>query len=281
MLKNYNYAVTIILYPFLITLSYLKLSHYLKSELYTYLILALLIIFIPSFIMSLYSAAEAILTSKKKWRIILLILLSIFYLPIFYTKNIVKEEKYLGILLFIISIPLTYITFEACYKEVDKLFQRAYKVYVVIDENYIHYSSNKLFSINVDKTFRCNEDDMGEYVIACDRLEDDSFIGIYSYDITNEDEYDINDKFEFHLGQVLEYIEESGNTYEVYNDDAIVRIEYGENVVLMTQSNYLLTDSRYSLIIMKEMPKEYLSVEEYQKMIDSISFFNYNERVSS
>ena len=99
MLKNYNYMLTIILYPFVILLSYLKLSNYLKSDLYTYLIIIMLIIFIPSFIMSLYGVSEEILHSKKKWRIIFLIFLSIFYLPIYYTKYVACEEKYLCYLL--------------------------------------------------------------------------------------------------------------------------------------------------------------------------------------
>ena len=197
MLKNYNYMLTIILYPFIMALSYLKLINYLKSSLYTYLIIIMVIIFIPSFIMSLYSAADEILHSKKKWRIIFLVLLSIFYLPIYYTKYVAKEEKYLGYLLFICAIPLTILMINAATKKLTIFMSKVYKDYVIINENYIQFATNKLFSINVDKTFRCNNYDIGDYVISCDRLEDDSFIGIYSYDISFDSDEDIEEKLEF------------------------------------------------------------------------------------
>ena len=281
MLRNYNYVVTILLYPFILILSYLSFTRVLKDSLYTYLIIVMLFFFIPSFIMSLYHASEEILNSKKKWRMIFLILLSIFYLPIYYTKYVAKEEKYLGYLLFVIAVPLTILTIMAGNKRLLVFFNNIYRNNVVINDNYVLYSSNKLFSINVDKTFRCNSDDIGDYVISCDRLEDDSFIGVYSYDVTLEDEEEIEEKLDFHLGQTLDYIEEKGYTYEINSDSNIVSISYNENTILITQSNYLVGEKKYSLIILKEMPKEYISYEEYQKMIDSVYFLNYNEGVSS
>lgn len=281
MLRNYNYVVTILLYPFILILSYLSFTRVIKDSLYTYLIIVMLFFFIPSFIMSLYHASEEILNSKKKWRMIFLILLSIFYLPIYYTKYVAKEEKYLGYLLFVIAVPLTILTIMAGNKRLLVFFNNIYRNKVVINDNYVLYSSNKLFSINVDKTFRCNSDDIGDYVISCDRLEDDSFIGVYSYDVTLEDEEEIEEKLDFHLGQTLDYIEEKGYTYEINSDSNIVSINYNENAILITQSNYLVGEKKYSLIILKEMPKDYISYEEYQKMIDSVYFLNYNEGVSS
>ncbi len=283
MLKNYNYILTIILYPFILALSYLRLINYIKGNLYTYLIIFMIIIFIPSFIMSLYSALDEILYSKKKWRVIPLIFLSIFYLPIYYTKYVSKEEKYLGIIVFIITIPLAILTINAATIKLDKVWRKAFKNYVVVNENYVQMASNNLFSLGVDKTFRCTNEDIGDYVISCDRLEDDSFIGIYSYDVSNDSEEDILDKFDFHIGQTLDYIEESGFTYELIDTgrDTFVEIDYNENAILISQSNYLVGDIKYSLIIMKEVKKELVDYEEYQKMIDSIYFLNYNVGVSS
>ena len=268
MLKNYNYILTILLYPFILVLTYFKFTNFIKGDLYTYLILIMLIIFIPSFIMSLYGIAEDILKSNKKWRIIFLILLS-------------KEEKYLGYLLFIISIPLTGLAINATNERLLKTFNYLYRSYVVINEQYVYYSSNNLFSINVDKSFRCSRDDIGDYVISCDRLDDDSFIGIYSYDASLDDEEELEEKLNFHLEQTIDYILENGYTYEITNDSNIIEIDYNENTILLTESNYMVGEAKYCLIIIKEMPKEYISYEEYQKMIDSIYFLNYNEEVSS
>ena len=276
MLKNYNYVLTILLYSFILVLSYLELSNLLKGDIYIYIIVILLLFFIPSFIMSLYSASEEILKSKKKWRIILLITLSIFYLPIYYTMYVSKEEKYLGFLLFIISIPLTFITMKAINTSLYKYFYSAFKSPVSTNEHYIYYSKNKLFTINVDTSFRCNKEDIGDYVISCDRLVDDSFIGIYSYDVTKEDNDEIEEKLDFHLEQTLDYINENNSKYYINNKDDIIEINYGENTIFITQSNYLIDNKKYSLIIIKEMPREYMDYDEYQKMIDSIEFLNYN-----
>lgn len=283
MLKRYNYMLTIILYPFILVLSYLKLINYLKSDLYTYLIFAMIIVFIPSFIMSLYGALEEIFNSNSKWRVILLIILSIFYLPIYYTKYVSKEEEYLGYLLFIICVPLTILTANSVNQKINLFLLNAYKNYTVFNEHYVYYPKDSLFSIDVDKSFRCNNKDIGDYVISCDRLEDDSFIGIYSYDISYDKEEDILDKLEFHIKQTIDYIENNGYIYEIVNNgnDNIVQIDYDINSILITQRNYEIDSNKYSLIIMKEVPKELVDYEEYQKMIDSVNFLNYNDGVSS
>ena len=283
MLKNYNYMLTIILYPFILMLCYLRFTNIIKSELYIYLIVGMLFIFIPSFIMSLYGISEEILHSKKKWRMIFLILFSIFYIPIYYTKYVSKEEKYLGYILFIIGIPLFILTIKASQDKLYSYLSKIYKNYAVINENYVQYAKDKLFSIGIDKTFRCNNDDIGEYAISCDRLEDDSFIGIYSYDISYDSEEEIEEKMNFHINQTIEYIEENGYTYEFVetSDDSIIQIDYNDNSILMKQNNYEIDDSKYSLIVMKEVPKTLIDYEEYQKMIDSVYFLNYNDGVSS
>ena len=281
MLKNYNYMLTILLYPFIVILSYLKLMNNLKGSFYTYLIIIMIIIFIPSFIMSIYGASEEIFKSKKKWRIIPLILLSIFYLPIYYTKYVSKEEKYLGYILFIITIPLTLLTINACNRRLLLYINNMNRNYVIIDNHYVQHSTNNLFVIDVDETFRCNGEDIGDYVVSCDRLEDDSFIGIYSYDVTLEDDYEIEEKLDFHIKQTLDYIEEMGYEYEINDESNIIEIDYNENTILITQLNYEIDDNKYSLIVIKEMPRENISYEEYQKMIDSVYFLNYNEKVSS
>lgn len=276
MLKNYNYMLTILFYPFILILSYLSLNNMLKGEIYQYLISIMIIIFIPSFIMSLYMASEEILSSNKKWRMILLIFLSIFYLPIYYTKYVSREEKYLGYILLILTIPLTIITSCACEKKLLEYFNDVYKYYVIEKENYVYYAPNNLFSIAVDPSFRCNKENIGEYTISCDRLEDDSFIGIYSYNISSDNEEDIYEKLEFHIDQTIGYIKEKKYNYEINDDDKIIRIDYDKNTILITQENYEFNDIKYSLVIMKEMPKELINYSEFQKMIDSIVFLNYN-----
>ena len=281
MLKNYNYILTIILYPFILVLSYLILDNYLHSSFYLYLDLLMIIVFIPSFIMSLYNALEEILSSKKKWRVILLILFSYFYLPIYYTKYISKSEKYLGSIITILGIVLSYYTFS---KFNDRLFEfltNAFKNNVIINENYIYISADKKFTMNVSKDFRCNRNDIGDYVIYCDRLDDDSFIGVYSYEINDYNEEDILDILNFHINQSEEYIKESGYISDLEKKDDILEINYNNMVILLTQRIYVANDNQYSLVIIKEMPKELEDIQEFQKMIETIYFLNYNGIESS
>ena len=274
MLKNYNYMLTIILYPFMMLLSYLKLTNVIKGNFYIYLIGFMIVIFIPSFIMSLYGIVEDILKGKNKWHIILLILLSIIYLPIYYTRHIIKEEKFLGYFLTFLSILLSILTINSLNKKLSLYFTNIYSNYYAISNHFVYYSTDGLFEIDVDKSFRCTRDDVGDYVVYCDRLYDDSFIGIYSYDISYDTDEEIKEKLDFHVNQTTDYIKEKGSVYEISNYDNITLIDYDDNVILITQKNYSIDDKKYSLIIMKEVPREYINYEEYQEMINSIRILN-------
>ena len=281
MLKNYNYVITILLYPFLLLVSYLYFSSSLNGDFYLYLIIAMVIIFIPSFIMSLYGVVEEILNSKSKWRIILLVIFSYFYLPIYYTKYVSKEEKYLGYFIVILSGVSSFFAFNAFNKKIYSFLTNAYKNNVVINDRFIYTSVDKLFTINVSKDFRCNQNNIGDYVVYCDKLDDDSFIGIYSYNVTDYDDDEISDILDFHLKQTEEYIKEKEYVSEVKKINDIFVINYNNMIILLTEKNYVTENGNYSLIIIKEMPKELEDIEEFQKMIETIYFLNYNEEESS
>lgn len=281
MAKSYNYILTIILYPFILLFELLMLKGILKSNFYLYLIIIMVILFFPSFIMSLYNSLEEILSSKKKWRLVLLIFLPFFYLPIYYTKYVSKEEKYLGIILCILSIILSCFTYSYFNKWMGKIFKEIYQGSVIINGRFTYASSDNLFLIDISKDYRCKNSDIGDYTISCEKLDDDSFIGVYLYDITDFDDEEIVDIMTFHINQSLEYISESGYKGIVNNLDEIIEIDYNNMVILLTQKNYLVNDNEYSLIFMKEMPKEMEDKEEFQKMIETVWFLNYNEKESS
>ena len=281
MLKNYNYILTIMLYPFMFLLGFLILNGNLQNTLYQYLLLIMIIIFIPSFIMSLYHALDEIIYSKKKWRILLLIIFPFFYLPIYYTIYVSKQEKYLGFILCILSIVTSCFTYRAFNIELNKWLMEAYKDNVVVSDNFTYISKNNLFSINVSQDFRCLNKDIGDYVISCDKIEDDSFIGIYSYDISDYDEKEVSDILDFHINQSLEYIKESGYEALVTKKDDMITIDYHDMVIFLTQNNYIVGNNKYSLIVFKEMPKSLENENDFKKMIETIYFLNYNEEVSS
>lgn len=281
MLKNYNYILTIMLYPFILLLEVLMLKGILKSNLYLYLIIIMVVVFVPSFIMSLYNALEDIFASKKKWRCILLILFPFFYLPIYYTKYVSKEEKYFGIVLCLLSLILSYFLYNYSKEWLAKVFKDIYKDSVVVSNGFTYTTSDNLFLIDISKDFRCKNKDIGDYAISCDKIDDDSFIGVYRYNITDYDEEEIFDILTFHLDQSLEYINENGYEGIVNKEDEIIEISYNDMIILLTQKNYLVDNNKYSLIFIKEMPKELEDKEEFQKMIETVYFLNYNEKESS
>ena len=281
MLKNYNYVLTIMLYPFILIIEFLLFKGNLKGDFYWYLTILMNIIFIPSFIMSLYNSLEEILHSNKKWRIVLLILFPFFYLPIYYTKYISKEEKYLGIILCILGLIFSYLTYKSFTNRLAIWLDELYSGSILVNEHFTYNTLDNLFSMDVSSDFRCKNKDIGDYVISCDKIKDDSFIGVYSYEISNYTEKELSDILLFHLNQSLDYIKEHGYTGEVNNIDDVIEINYHDMVILLTQKNYLLHDSEYSLVIVKEMPKALEEVKEFQKMIETIKFLNYNEEVSS
>ena len=283
MLKNYNYnyILTILLYPFFLLLSYLMLDNFLKGKFYLYLIILMIIIFIPSFIMSLYSIVNEIINSKRKWRIIFLILFSYFYIPIYYTKYISRDEKYLGFIITILSTIISLFTFSLLNNKIYTYLTNAHINSIVINDNYIYTTLDRLFVIGVSKDFRCNNDNIGDYVISCDKLDDDSFIGIYSYNITDFDESEVLNILSFHLEQITEYINEKGYDSLLGEEGDIIKIYYQNMVVLLIQRNYSVDSDTYSLIIIKEMPKEMEDINAFQKMIETIYFLNYNKEVSS
>ena len=281
MLRNYNYILTIMLYPFILILAFLIFNKNLNSNIYLYIFFTMIIVFIPSFIMSLYSASEEILCSNKKWHIILLVLFSFFYLPIYYTKYVSKDEKYLGFIICVLIIVFTYFSYNAFIKRFSNWLNEAYEGSVIINDNYVYAPVDKLFSINVSKDFRCNNHDIGDYVISCDKEDDDSFIGIYRYDVIDFEEEEILDILNFHLNQSLEYIKERGYKEEINKLNDIIEINYNDMVILLTQRNYVIENDKYSLIIIKEMPNKLENIDDFQKMIETIYFLNYNEEESS
>ena len=95
-LKESSFITAIALLPFIFLLSILKLQGVLKGGLYSYLLVGMIIVFTITFIFSLFFAIDEIRNSDDKKRLIFLILFPFIYLPIYYTKHVYQNERYLG-----------------------------------------------------------------------------------------------------------------------------------------------------------------------------------------
>ena len=178
-IKENSFIMAIVLLPFILLLGIMKLCGLLGENLYTYLLLIMILVFSICFVASLFFALDDIIHSDNKKRIILLILVPFLYLPIYYTKYEYENEKYLGFGLAIANIMLIVSLFavakEYTYNKVFEIYQSNIK----IKDTYSYVDKNQLFSIDVNNSFVCNNN-LGDYVIACENQEDDSFIGVYN-----------------------------------------------------------------------------------------------------
>lgn len=272
-LKENSLIITISLYPLILLLAILRLSNFLKSAIYDYLIIVMLIVFVFYFIISLFWVLDEILNSDKKYRSIFLILFSIFYLPIYYTKYVSSGEKYLGYLLLLCSLILTFGTGYYLEERFSKYLIEVEKKKIVLKTTYEYSDKNKLFTIHVDNNYRC-DNKLGDYALSCDSYTDDSFFGIYLYnDIQDEEEQE--DILSFHIEQTLDYIKENNFEAELsYLDELenLVQINYNDMVILITERNYYVKDKIYNLIIVKELPNSADVLNNFLKNIKSIKF---------
>lgn len=274
-LKENSIIITISLFPLILLLSLLRFVNFLKSNLYDYLIILMSLVFFFYFIISLFLVLDEIINSNNKSRIIWVILFSIFYLPIYYTKYVSKGEKYLGFLILISSIVLSIGTVYFLQERFFQYIVLVEKKKIVLKTSYEYSDKNKLFTIHVDNNYRC-DNKLGDYALSCDSYSDDSFFGVYVYnDIIDEDEVD--EILSFHIEQTLDYISE--NNYEAsisYLDelDNLVQIEYNDMVILITEKNYIVKDKTYNLIIVKELPKSENAIINFIKNINSIKFIS-------
>ena len=271
--KELCFITNISLLPVILLLAILRLSHFIEGIIYYYIIIGMIIIYLISFILVLFFAVNEILNSNRKSRIILLILFSIFYLPIYYVKYVNSEEKALAYFLSISSLVLLGISYFVFKDTVNNFFVNKYKQNIILKDTYQYISKNKLFTINVDKSFSCTSD-LGEYQISCDRTSDDSFLGIYSYEKEEFSEAELDDIKEFHINDTINVIEENDYEYEKEDINDIIKITYNNMEILLTQRNYFINNKQYSLIILKESPRYNENVNDFFKVIDTINFLN-------
>lgn len=271
--KELCFITNISLLPVILLLAILRLSHFIEGIIYYYIIIGMIIIYLISFILVLFFAVNEILNSNRKSRIILLILFSIFYLPIYYVKYVNSEEKALAYFLSISSLVLLGISYFVFKDTVNNFFVNKYKQNIILKDTYQYISKNKLFTINVDKSFSCTSD-LGEYQISCDRNSDDSFLGIYSYEKEEFSEAELDDIKEFHINDTINVIEENDYEYEKEDINDIIKITYNNMEILLTQRNYFINNKQYSLIILKESPRYNENVNDFFKVIDTIKFLN-------
>lgn len=271
-LRDNSFITEIMVLPFVFILSIIRLKGLLKEAIYGYLLITLLIVFIISFIFSLFFALDEIMSSKKKKRLFLLILFPVFYLPIYYTKYIYQNEKYIGYMVSSLNVLLLAIFFLEIKNFVSDYVVLHEKTKYVIKDTSHYVDKNHEFSIEINNSYVCSHD-LGDYVISCDRDDDDSFIGIYSYTKNSFSQGELDDIKRHHLEQIYENIKESNYVYDIEKVyGGITKVNYQDMSVLVKQIVKKVNGKMYCLVIIKEVKEENLDVFDFEKTIQNIVF---------
>ncbi len=274
MLKKENiFITTIILFPFILLLLILRIINFLKSDFYYYIIIILSLIFIFCFIETLFFMLDDIINSNNKKRIILVIFIPLIYIPIYYFKNISSSDKYLSIFISLLNISLIigfYFSFRNAFSNYIILNN---KNKIVLKEVFKYSDKNNIFSIRINKDYRCDSKLEG-YAIACDNIKNDSFIGIYSYEDNNFNQGKLDDILSFHFEEVLSVIKENNFESSIEYLDNYVKIKYNDMAVLLTHRNYFFKDNGYSLIIIKESKDYPDNIKDFENVIETIEFIS-------
>jgi len=280
--KDYVYITYIGVMPFLLLMLSLKFfaneKFIFNDTIFWGIIIILSLVFVLSFIISLLYTMEHILNLqrgfiRKTIHFVLLILFNVIYIPFYYGIYMVNE-KALGLFMPIVNIGTIVLFYFASNSYILDYFKNLDEKNIVVNTNYTYLSKDGLFTIDVTKDYSCNKD-MGEYVIACDRSGDDSFLGVYSYNYNDYSMGQLDDIDNFHLEQTKEYITEASFEYLEEVIDDVVVLSYSDMVILYKSIDYDIDNDDnydYRLIVIKEVLREDDVLLNFNELIDSIEF---------
>lgn len=283
-LKDYLIVTTISLTPFLFLLIVFKYYFsdkiVIDDKIFLILIILCTIILIITFIFSLFYVLEDIHFKKEKLskKIIQFtntILFNLLYLPVYYIKNSLNKNIFYGLTFVILDILLISLSFNIFENKFLNYMSELDKKNIVISEKYYYRDKNNLFRIKIDTKYVCNND-LGDYKIACDNQNDDSFIGIYSYNYQEYTPAQLNEVDNFHLLQTESYIKEAGYEYSIIEDNDLKVIMYDEDMsVFYKVIDYDINNDQindYHLIVIKEVLYTDNAIIEFNELINNIEF---------
>jgi len=278
--RDYIFVVFISVFPFLLLLISLRFTFYdkfvLNNTLFWILIIILSFIALISLIISLFYVLDHIIYYQKKFKFIHLILLFIFnliYVP-FYYGNYMVNEKLLAYFTPLFNIFVIFFFGFTINNSFLDYSQKLDDKNILFTNKFTYLSKDELFTINIDRDYTCKRD-MGDYVIACDNNNDDSFLGIYSYKYSKYSLGQLDQVFKFHLNQTKNYISEAGFDFSEVIVNDITILSYDDMDILLTYIDYDINFdgfNDYRLILFKEVLSNEKELDEFNNFISSIRF---------
>lgn len=199
-------------------------------------------------------------TGKSKTiKILLLLFLNLFYIPIYYTKYVMKKKQWYGILGCVANI-IVYIVV------IILIFLLAYKT-TLVEEKTIYKSKDELLFIELNNEWTCSKE-AGEYDLYCYETYDDESFGLFNYSKRDDIDYLID----FHLDQEIDYYVKEGY---ILVDQGVDDNTGFYNAILKKDDHYILT-----VVALKYNTESFTTIIVYNEEIDSekrLDFDNFGK----
>ena len=195
--------------------------------------------------------------NKKIINLLLVLILSVFYTPIYYTRYVIKDKKWLGILKTVLYV----LTFSVAI--IGSLISIFNDLNTTQTAKYI--TSDNIVSIELTDNFNCETEDIGGYKLYCSSKFKNQSVGVFNYDFSFDTPYIL----EFHMNQLLKNYKAEG--YIVQNEQRKGSLQKAE--IVKNSSIY------YVVVEVKEFDKTLKSVliycgnnkDVYQKYFASVN----------
>lgn len=194
---------------------------------------------------------------KKFGNILLLILLNIFYIPIYYTKYIVGIRVIYGVVnsLLYVGIVVLGIYFVFDFKILKE------------GETSLYKSNDDIISLNINKTWICTTENVAGNNLYCYKKYAKDSLGIFNY----TDRHDTDVLVKFHVEQSINILKEQGYKFLKSNIDS----KYGFTKAILTKDNKRI----YAITAVRFEEEDYItivnyygfSVKEFLEIFDNIS----------
>lgn len=232
------------------------------------------ILFIIGFIILMYSYLFCIihisknknLNSRQKVdRVLLVVFLNIFYIPIYYVYHVIKNKKWRGILNCISYILLYIIGIIILVLGLINLITNSFNtVDYVTDDN--------KFKVSLDDTWTCSTQNTGDYNIYCEGKGENKFFFMIDYVDDNNSNYDYNSLFDFYVNNMKKSFEDKDYIIfekEKSNDFFEMTITKNESYKVVMKLNVIDDKHAYIAIYSDEFQYDYNTIFDSIKLNDN------------
>lgn len=194
---------------------------------------------------------KKITNAQRKYIILLLAILNIFYIPYYYVGYVMKRKKWIGIVNGILNFLIIAFAFLVAF---IGIILSAFKSIEIT-------TKDGVFSVSLGSEWFCDIDNMNGYSFYCKDTIDDKSIGILDY----EDRTDYDYLIDYHINEAKRVAKNKGID--------LIEVVKNENLVLLESSN----EKEYSVAIKLGEIKQghpYIVIYTSKNVDDYINIFD-------